>query len=126
MPAYSFEALDTQGQTRRGVLEADTARAARSQLRAQALVPLDVSPVQRASSGLNTVIWESKVFSTTALAVWTRQLAGLVASGLPLERALTALTDEAETEAQRNLCASLRAEVNAGSSFARALSRHPR
>jgi general secretion pathway protein F len=126
MPAYSFEALDAQGQTRRGVLEADTARAARSQLRAQALVPLDVSPVQRASSGLNTVIWESKVFSTTALAVWTRQLAGLVNSGLPIERALSALSEEADTPRQRDLVSALRTEVNAGAPFAKALSQHPR
>jgi general secretion pathway protein F len=126
MPAYSFEALDAQGQTRRGVLEADTARAARSQLRAQALVPLDVAPVQRASSGLNTVIWESKVFSTTALAVWTRQLAGLVNSGLPIERALSALSEEADTPRQRDLVSALRTEVNAGAPFAKALSQHPR
>jgi general secretion pathway protein F len=126
MPAYSFEALDAQGQTRRGVLEADTARAARSQLRAQALVPLDVSPVQRASSGLNTVIWESKIFSTTALAVWTRQLAGLVNSGLPIERALSALSEEADTPRQRDLVSALRTEVNAGAPFAKALSQHPR
>ena len=66
------------------------------------------------------------MFNSTTLAVWTRQLAGLVSSGLPLERALTALTDEAETEAQRNLVASLRAEVNAGSPFGRALAQHPR
>jgi general secretion pathway protein F len=108
------------------VLEAETARAARSQLRAQALVPLDVSPVQRASSGLNTVIWESKVFSTTALAVWTRQLAGLVNSGLPIERALSALSEEADTPRQRDLVSALRTEVNAGAPFAKALSQHPR
>ena len=126
MPAYSFEALDAQGQTRRGVLEAETARAARSQLRAQALVPIDVSPVQRASSGLNTVIWESKVFSNTALAVWTRQLAGLVNSGLPIERALSALSEEADTPRQRDLVSALRTEVNAGAPFAKALSQHPR
>ncbi len=126
MPAYSFEALDAQGQTRRGVLEADTARAARSQLRAQALVPIDVSPVQRASSGLNTIIWESKVFSSTALAVWTRQLAGLVNSGLPIERALSALSEEADTPRQRDLVSALRTEVNAGAPFAKALSQHPR
>jgi len=66
------------------------------------------------------------VFNATALAIWTRQLAGLVSSGLPLERALTALADEAEHEGQRNLVAGLRAEVNAGSTFARALQQHPR
>ena len=126
MPAYSFEALDPQGQTRRGVLEADTARTARSQLRAQDLVPLKVEPVQRTSSGLNTVIWESKVFGTTVLAVWTRQLSGLVNAGLPLERALSALSDEAETPRQRDLVSALRTEVNAGAPFAKALSQHPR
>ena len=127
MPAYAFEALDNQGQTRRGVLEADTARTARSQLRAQDLVPLKVEPVQRTqNTGMNTVIWESKVFSRTALTVWTRQLAGLVAAGLPLERALSALSDEAETPRQRDLVSALRTEVNAGAPFAKALAQHPR
>nr|WP_315230528.1 type II secretion system inner membrane protein GspF [uncultured Albidiferax sp.] len=130
MPAYSFEAIDAQGQTRKGVMEADTAKAARGLLRAQALVPLAVEPVNASGSqsgkGLRTNLFESRVFSSTGLAIWTRQVAGLVSSGLPLERALTALTDEAEDERQRNLLASLRAEVNAGASFAKALGQHPR
>ncbi|SEA95037.1 type II secretion system inner membrane protein GspF [Variovorax sp. YR216] len=132
MPAYSFEAIDQQGQPRKGVLEADTARSARGMLRAQSLIPLAVTVVGSAESGVpaaggwNRVIGGGRVFNSTTLAVWTRQLAGLVSSGLPLERALTALTDEAENEAQRNLVASLRAEVNAGSPFGRALSQHPR
>jgi general secretion pathway protein F len=133
MPAYSFEAIDQQGQARKGVLEADTARSARGMLRAQALIPLTVTAVgsvesggASASGGLRRVIGGGRIFNSTTLAVWTRQIAGLVSSGLPLERALTALTDEAETEAQRNLVASLRAEVNAGSPFGRALSQHPR
>jgi len=126
MPAYAFEALDPQGQTRRGVLEADTARTARSQLRAQDLVPLKVEPVQRTNQGLDTVIWESKVFSNTELGVWTSQLSGLVSAGLPLERALASLSDEAETPRQRDLVSALRSEVNAGATFAKALSQHPR
>jgi len=126
MPAYAFEALDPQGQTRRGVLEADTARTARSQLRAQDLVPLKVEAVQRSNQGLDTVIWERKVFSTTELSVWTSQLSGLVSAGLPIERALASLSDEAETPRQRDLVAMLRTEVNAGSTFAKALSLHAR
>ncbi|WP_394790707.1 type II secretion system inner membrane protein GspF [Rhodoferax sp.] len=132
MPAYSFEAVDPQGQTRKGVMEADTAKAARGMLRAQALVPLAVEPVNASGgtasrgTGLRTTLFEGRVFNSTGLAIWTRQVAGLVSSGLPLERALTALTDEAEDERQRNLLASLRAEVNAGASFAKALSQHPR
>ena len=45
MSAYSFEALDADGAARKGVLEADSARAARAQLRAQGLVPLAVQSV---------------------------------------------------------------------------------
>jgi general secretion pathway protein F len=132
MPAYSFEAIDAQGQPRKGVLEADTARAARGMLRAQALIPLAVTTVGSVESGVPaTRDWRriyggGRIFTSTTLAVWTRQIAGLVSSGLSLERALTALTDEAETETQRNLVASLRAEVNAGAPFARALAQHPR
>jgi general secretion pathway protein F len=49
-----------------------------------------------------------------------------VSSGLPLERALTALADEAEDPRQRELVAHLKSEVNAGSAFARALASAPR
>ena len=139
MPAYSFEALDAQGLTRKGVLEAETARAARGALRLQALVPLQVQllGVAAGESGaagqqdqggrsLGRALFAARVFGPDALAIWTRQLAGLVSASLPLERALTALCDEAEDPRQRNLVASLRAEVNAGSSFAKALSQHGR
>ena len=138
MPAYSFEALDAQGATRKGVLEAETARAARSALRSQALVPLQVQVLGAGASGATGAgqdqapdgsggrLFASRVFGADALCIWTRQLAGLVSASLPLERALTALCDEAEDPRQRNLVASLRAEVNAGSSFAKALSQHGR
>ena len=132
MPAYSFEALDAQGETRRGVMEADTAKAVRSQLRAQALVPLQVHPVGSGTGanepgiGWGDQLLRRNVFTATGLAIWTRQLAGLVTSGLPLERALTALTEESENERERHLVAALRAEVNAGSSFGKALARFPR
>ncbi len=132
MPAYTFEAIDAHGGTRKGVMEADTAKSARNLLRAQALVPLLVEPVgdsgQKTAPGgrFGLPQFSRRVFNPTGLAIWTRQLAGLVSSGLPLERALTALTEEAEDEPQQNLVASLRAEVNAGSAFAKALAQHPR
>ncbi len=132
MPAYTFEALDAQGNNRKGVMEGDSARVVRGLLRSQSLVPLSVEPVvgegssNSTSGGLNRTLFASRIFNATGLSIWTRQIAGLVTSGLPLERALTALTDEAEDDRQRNLLASLRAEVNAGSTFAKALAQHPR
>jgi len=132
MPAYTFEAVDANGETHKGVIDADTARAARGMLRARSLVPLAVEPAAQSAQGggggkgLNITLWGGRVFSATALGVWTRQLAGLVAAGMPLERALSALADEAENDKLRNLVATLRSEVNAGSAFARALAQFPR
>jgi len=126
MPAYRYEALDAAGKTASGLIEADNAKAARAQLRARSLVPMSVATVAAAGAETASRRFARRVFTSTGLAVWTRQLAGLVASGLPLERALTALADEAEDQRQRELLAHLRAEVNAGSSFARALGSAPR
>ena len=91
MPAYSFEALQNDGALRKGVVEADSAKAARTQLRAQSLVPLSVQALAPSSSD-KLSIWQynigsSRSFSPNSLTVWTRQLASLVGSGLPLERA---------------------------------------
>jgi len=134
MPVYSFEALTAEGDTCKGVIDADSAKAARGMLRGQALVPIKLEVVggdaaqapgkdglQPAGTGLRR-----RVFNATGLGVWTRQLAGLVSSGLPLERALSSLADEAERQHEHHLVATLRAEVNGGSTFARALAQHPR
>ena len=126
MPAYAFEALSADGQTRKGTLEADSVKSARTQLRTQGLVPLSVEAVQAAPAGSAGAFFTRRVFGAQALSVWTRQLAGLVVSGLPLERALASLSSEAESDAERNLVADLRAEVNSGSTFGRALAQHPR
>jgi general secretion pathway protein F len=125
MPAFSYQAIDAQGVTQRGVLEADSERAVRSQLRARHLVPLSVEPVTSTTHTRDIVLWQRRVLNPTALTIWTRQLAGLVDAGLPLERALTALADEAPSPRQQALVAALRADVNAGSSFAQALAAHP-
>ena len=125
MPAFSYQAIDSQGVTQRGILEGDSERAVRSQLRARQLVPLLVEPVSSPTQSRDIVLWQRRVLNQTALTIWTRQLAGLVDAGLPLERALTALADEAPTPRQQALVAALRAEVNAGSSFAQALAAHP-
>jgi general secretion pathway protein F len=89
---------------------------------------LGAGPDQTAASGTsiwNIAIGKKRVFNAAKLAIWTRQIAGLVSSGLPLERALTALSDEADTTPERDLLAKLRAEVNGGTAFAAALAQHP-
>lgn len=130
MPAYQFEALTEDGHTRTGVLDADSAKSARSLLRQQALIPLSVH-ASDAGSPIQKPWWQHDLFggkalSRTDLTVLTRQLASLVGAGLPLERTLSALADEASNERHKSLLAALRSEVNAGSTFAKALAQHPR
>ncbi len=128
MPAYTYEAITEKGATERGVVEADSERAAKSQLRAQSLIPLKLALMaqDKPRSPGDVVLWQARAFSRTDLVVWTRQLASLVGAGLPLERAMSALSDEAPTPAQRDLVAQVRAEVNAGAPLAQALAQHPR
>lgn len=132
MPAYRFEALQADGQPRKGTLEADSARSARHQLRAQGLVPVAVEPIGAApdNSAGGLPWWQRplgspRAFSSSQRTVWTRQLAGLVGSGLTVERALSALADECTHERQRHVMAAVRAEVNGGSPLARALGQFP-
>ena len=128
MAAFRFEALDPGGKTVTGLVDADNPKTARSQLRTQQLVPLKVELVMvtQEASGGSRKLFVGRAFNSTALAIWTRQLSGLVVAGLPLERALTAMADEAEDPRQRELVAHLRSEVNAGAPFAQALSGSPR
>lgn len=127
MPAYTYEALDAEGRTQTGLMEADTVRAARTALRLRGWIPLQVTPAAPApaASGAAATRWTRRAFRGSDLAIWTQQLAGLVTAGLPLERALQSLADEAPRPATQHLLAHLRAEVNAGSSFARALALYP-
>jgi general secretion pathway protein F len=137
MPVYSYSAIDTDGRARNGTVQAESVKTARTQLRTQSLIPLAVAALdavpadghdgtgtQAGASGRN--VFARRIFSTSALAIWTRQLAGLVSSGLPLERALGSLSDDADALPQRNINASLRASVSGGATFASALEQHPR
>jgi general secretion pathway protein F len=131
MPAYRFEALQADGATRKGIVEADSLKSARTQLRAQSLVPLVVEAIAAGTDANSRLPWwqrpvgQSRAFNASQRAIWTRQLAGLVSSGLPVERALSALAEESEHEQQRQLMAAVRAEVNSGSTLGRALGLHP-
>ena len=128
MPAYTYEAISAEGRSRQGVIDAESERAARSLLRQQALIPVKLQAVSVAKTAIkgDIVLWQACVFSHTDMVVWTRQLASLVAAGLPLERTLSALSEEADTPAKRDLLAQVRSEVNAGAPLAQALAMHPR
>ncbi|WP_133650257.1 type II secretion system inner membrane protein GspF [Paraburkholderia flava] len=130
MTAFRFEAIDTAGKARKGVLDGDSARSVRSQLRAQGLVPMTVTTAagrtQGAAGQNSTAARFGRKLSQREQALLTRQLASLLTSGLPLDEALSVLTDQAERDYIRELMAAIRGEVLGGHSFANALAQHPR
>lgn len=121
MPAFEYHALDNAGRAQRGVLQADTPRAARASLRDRGLNPLQVDVVAeggpRSSLGRNAL-------SGPQLALLTRQLATLVASGLPIDEALQALAEGSEGRL-RTQVVSLRSRVMEGASLATAMAEFP-
>ena len=118
MEAFRYQALDAAGRSVSGVVQADTPREARAQLRARGLLPSTVrKPV------LHT--W-GRAISAAELSLLTRQMATLLDSGLTMEQALAALIEEAESPRTREVLAGVKAEVMAGASLAAALGSHER
>jgi general secretion pathway protein F len=127
MPAFRFEAIDQAGKSQTGVLDADSARAARSQLRTQGLTPLVVEAAGSRTRGERKQrLSLGKRLSQREQAILTRQLASLLIAGLPLGETLSVLTEQSERDYIRELMAAIRAEVLGGHSFANALAQHPR
>jgi general secretion pathway protein F len=127
MPAFRFEAIDAAGKAQKGVLDADSARNARTQLRSQGLTPLVVEPAATRTRGARQQrLALGRKLSTREQAILTRQLASLLVAGLPLGEALAVLTEQAERDYIRELMAAIRAEVLGGHSLANALAQHPR
>ena len=124
MPSFRFEATDAAGRIEQGLIEADSARAARASLRARGLVPLALDGV--APGAERTAFYRGRRFSAGQLGLATRQLASLLAARLPLAQALAATIEQAEPRAVREVFSAVRSEVVAGHRLAQALGRFPR
>lgn len=118
MEAFQYQALDTDGRTVAGVVQADTSRQARAQLRAQGLLPVVINPVHARERARQT--W-ARGISANELSLVTRQMATLLDSGLTIEQALNALIEEATEPMTREVFTGIKTEVTAGQSFAGAL-----
>jgi len=122
MPAFRYEAVDTAGRPRRGMLDAANARAVRDQLRGDGLFPTAIEPGVASAARRS----EATRLGSALLALTTRQLATLVASGMPLDQALAAVVEQADHPAAARMLDAIREQVGAGEPLAAALSRFPR
>lgn len=123
MEAFRYRALDAAGHARSGVVQADSPRQARAQLRTQGLYPERIERVRNRERAVSS--W-SRGIPAAELSLLTRQLAMLLASGLTMEHALTALTEEVSTPATREVLGGVKAEVTGGLSLAAALALYGR
>ena len=122
MAAFQYQALDAQGREQSGVVDADTARSARQQLRDGGLHPITVEAAVAAHARGGD---GRRGLGAGRLAVFTQQLATLLGAGLPIDEALAALADETDDLRLRHLVAALRGRVREGRSLAASLAEFP-
>jgi len=133
VPVYSYVALNAKGKQVKGIIDSDTAKAARAKLRAKGIFPTDINEVEAEKGlrgkGLSMEIdikaLRGKV-SLRDLAMTTRQLATLAGAGIPLVESIGALANQTEDVVLKKTLSQVREKVNEGSSFANALKDFPK
>lgn len=129
MAAFEYTALDAKGKNRRGVLEGDTARQVRQQLRDSGWTPLSIEEVSQRETETRKGGGGARRFqrgiSSMDLALVTRQLATLVRSGLPIEQVLQSVAQQSEKRRLKRILLAVRSRVREGHSLHMGLSDFP-
>jgi type IV pilus assembly protein PilC len=121
---FAFRAMDVAGAATTGELEADSKAQVTEQLRQRGLIVLDVSE-KKEPLKLEALLTRWKGVDMRELAVFSRQFATLVASGMPMLRTLHTLYEQTQDERIEEATAGLRADVEAGSTLEQSMERHP-
>jgi general secretion pathway protein F len=126
MAAFEYQALDGDGKTQKGLIEADTARQARQQLRGMSLMPLEIGEVtsRESSSGIGKT--KRDKLNVATLSLITRQLATLISAGQPVESAYHAVSRQTPKQSAKHILLAVRARVLEGHALSEALKEFPR
>jgi general secretion pathway protein F len=120
MGAYQYQALKKTGNTYKGVIEADSERHARQLLREQGMVPTQISTLKKSH-----LVKNRDKLSAQDLSLFTRQLATLLAAGIPVEEALRGVSEQTDKDKVRRLIIGVRSKVMEGYALAQAMSEYP-
>ena len=129
MPAFEYLALDQNGREKKGILEGDSARQIRSQLRDQGLSPLAVdesNKKEKNNAGDKATGSFRGSLKTAELSLIIRQIATLTSAGTPLEESLAATAKHSEKNKVKSLLLTVRSKLMEGHTFAEALSQYPK
>jgi len=126
MAAFNYEAIDSDGRTARGVVEADGLRQARARIRELGLVVVQVDAVSQETlhTGSGQRWRLRRGISSSQLSMITRQLATLLEAGLPLEQSFNALIEQSEDAAMHQILAGVRSELLSGNTLAQAMGQY--
>jgi type IV pilus assembly protein PilC len=122
---FAFRAMDLAGTTSAGEVDAESKAAVTEQLRQRGLIVLDVSEKSDPLK-IEDFFKRWQGVDMRELAVFSRQFATLVASGMPMLRTLQTLEEQTQDEQIREATAGVRADVEAGSSLEQAMERYPK
>lgn len=130
MPVFEYHAIDPKGKDVKGLVDAESVRAARQKLRGQGIYP---TSMQESKAAVGTPkgrdlrrYFQAQRIGTRDLSVLTRQLATLINAGLPLVSALNALSDQTDSAVAKRTLIDIREQVEGGQSLAKALAAFPR
>jgi general secretion pathway protein F len=128
MPVYEYRALNASGRTVKGIVDADSSRAARLKLRRNGIFPIELHEEAEARSDKREldVLRLLRRIKLQETAVMVRQLSTLLSAGLPLVESLTAVIEQAPNPSLKKIVTQVRERVNEGSSLADAFAQHAR
>ncbi len=122
---FAFRAMDMAGTASAGELEAESKASVTEQLRQRGLIVLDVSEKSNPLK-IEDLFRRWRGVDMRELAIFSRQFATLIASGMPMLRTLHTLEEQTQDEQIKEAVASVRADVEAGSTLEQAMERHPK
>ncbi len=137
MPLFAYSAVDAQGKTHQGTLEANNAADAAAAIKKKGQFPTNISETTAAAAGKTPSKGFSFKFSlgggggtgkvpSKTLTVFTRQLSTLISAGLPLLRSLRTLGKQEKDANLKKIMLGLSESVEGGTTFSEALSQHPK
>jgi type IV pilus assembly protein PilC len=123
MSTYVFKAMDAAGMKAGGEVEADSKQAVAAQLKARGLIVLDVADKH---SSREIELSFMKSVKPAELAIFSRQLATMISSGMSILRSLYVLEEQTENKFLRETIVAVRKDVEAGRSLSDSMARHPK
>jgi len=123
--AFEYKALDPAGKEVKGVLEGDTSRQIRQLIRDKGWVPLSVDEVREREEKKSKQFSLFNKVSATDLSLITRQISTMAGSGIPVEEALKAVSEQTEKPRLKSMIMGVRSRVLEGHTLATALSDYP-